>query len=503
MSCDDFVIFDEFEIRKRLGNLTQNDQSNVLEIAKRYSMSKYQHIVIFTEDLSLLEKDLKNVNSNFQVYQTGLLSIGINQESVPETSFKRTKLDKEQNMIDAKIFQLNREKLLDLVVWVEPSADNNPPKITSIIKNLTVGEQDRQWHRSFASNFEDEVEITSNLARSIYTAKQMLDNFEIKLEPESEITYESACQKTLGSETEQYEVLLSPSSFELAHVNEERDELIKAFNETKNIKVDVNKDLTKLSESLKNKHVWHIAGHMDIEFQGKTGVLATDKQLITDDRLVELCKVNSVSTGHGSLQIVFLNGCKSLRVAERIKDCGIPHVICWSTNCTDKGSMSFAEAFWKEFISISSKHLSFDYKISKSFENAKRYIQEDIQHSESDAIQKYSKFVFEDPLNSPNSRYVQADNTRPPEFYPCAVGKIVHLRNPPKTLRNARKAKLVNLHSREVIGSLSLSPLNILTLSGLSRERALIPHRAKSFAFCHPPSTLVRFIHGMNGTEDT
>ena len=49
----------------------------------------------------------------------------------------------------------------------------------------------------------------------------------------------------------------------------------------------------------------------------------------------------------GSLELVFLNGCRSERLGRALLDAGVPTVVCWSTLVADGAARVFARTFFQ------------------------------------------------------------------------------------------------------------------------------------------------------------
>ena len=93
-------------------------------------------------------------------------------------------------------------------------------------------------------------------------------------------------------------------------------------------------------------------GHGDAETPDKrTTLVFTDAEgrltTVEPDILKEL--LGSVSEGKGGpLQLVFLNGCCTSNLAERVHNAGVPFVVSWSTVVEDKAATLFSETFFKK-----------------------------------------------------------------------------------------------------------------------------------------------------------
>ena len=500
--------------------MTSEDERNLCAIVQHYSMSKQQHVVRYARDakrnFSLGKEDLSRIKSDFPEYKIGILHI--QKAKTIETS-KRTRIEEDSNDTEEQeaitLFQLSRIKnLLDLVLWIEtPVDEDNLPKIINVLNTLSLEEQDRHWHRSFGRILGEDLEPNAEelTFRFIHKAAQILSEFDIVLElektPASRANYAISINAAIedhGNQSEIiptkklaniFEILVSfnsgPPDSSLDNVNEEIEAILKIFAKDGN-SVSLNENSRRLSDELKNKFAWHIACHT-----GTYGIIVdndTGLELITEDRIVQLCKENSVVTGTGNLQVVFINGCNSSRTADRLwSECRIPHVISWSTRCADDACKILASKFWTEFLSFSDKNVSLDFKVREAFERTKRHIENDFKFESGKNIQIYPQFVFEDPddpaicMDENNKKRVPLKD-RPLQFAPFPIGKLEHKRNPPNDLRIARVAKIFDKKTRKELGSLRVSPISMLTLSGVSRERALIPNTARSYAFCYPPS---------------
>ena len=107
--------------------------------------------------------------------------------------------------------------------------------------------------------------------------------------------------------------------------------------------VVVDNPSTELAADASSRAAWvHFAGHADPQLNGKR-VLA----FLKDDGWDAVDAETIVRVLRGK-QLVFLNGCKSLELANELAIQGVPNVVCWKTLADDEASKLFATNFWRQ-----------------------------------------------------------------------------------------------------------------------------------------------------------
>eukprot|EP00966_Prymnesium_polylepis_P001534 35212-Prymnesium_polylepis.1 len=114
-----------------------------------------------------------------------------------------------------------------------------------------------------------------------------------------------------------------------------------------------NRSVAELQASLSARppRAFLFMGHADVQICG-----AGDKTLlVVDERgkakpvvphvFARMLGRHSPAQG-GPLELVFLNGCKSIGLGGKLREHGVPHVVCWETICENSAAMAFSEAFF-------------------------------------------------------------------------------------------------------------------------------------------------------------
>ena len=132
-------------------------------------------------------------------------------------------------------------------------------------------------------------------------------------------------------------------------------------------------DAERLRASLKEARVrrFLFSGHADAKvpsgggerslgFTKPGGVLET---ISSPDTLASLLGAHAPRHG-GALELVFLNGCNSDSLGRAVHAAGVPHVVCWQTQCADGAARIFARTFFQ----ASAQGCTYE----QAFEEAKR-----------------------------------------------------------------------------------------------------------------------------------
>ncbi len=126
--------------------------------------------------------------------------------------------------------------------------------------------------------------------------------------------------------------------------------------------------LVQLNETLHSKpsRRLHFCGHADVEW-GSGGAkrftlgFTTSASRIApvEPRLIaQYLGRHAVSRG-GALELVFINGCRSLDLGRAVRDAGVPYVVCWASACDSLAATYFAATFYRAFAQTSEYELAF------------------------------------------------------------------------------------------------------------------------------------------------
>ena len=100
---------------------------------------------------------------------------------------------------------------------------------------------------------------------------------------------------------------------------------------------------SKLEGLMAGQSVWFFCGHADAAFSGqRTLAFAHPRgfELVDADTLVSM-----IGRHAQALQLIVLNGCKSLHLALRLADVGVPFIACWESIVNDEAAFWFGLGF--------------------------------------------------------------------------------------------------------------------------------------------------------------
>ncbi len=131
-------------------------------------------------------------------------------------------------------------------------------------------------------------------------------------------------------------------------------------------------DAERLRASLKEARVrrFLFSGHADAKVPSGGGERSLgftkpggELETVPPQTLAELLGEHAVGHG-GALELVFLNGCNSDSLGRAVHAAGVPHVVCWQTQCADGAARIFARTFFQ----ASAQGCTYE----QAFEEAKR-----------------------------------------------------------------------------------------------------------------------------------
>jgi hypothetical protein len=98
----------------------------------------------------------------------------------------------------------------------------------------------------------------------------------------------------------------------------------------------------------RNVRVLHLAGHSTARcgFAWLDETSSAEYQEVGIEEFAKLFETETSNSG-GTIECVVLNACESEGVGKRLRNYGVPHVVCWRSEVRDVTAMRFSATFYK------------------------------------------------------------------------------------------------------------------------------------------------------------
>ena len=118
----------------------------------------------------------------------------------------------------------------------------------------------------------------------------------------------------------------------------------------------------------RNVRLLHLAGHGSRRcgfYWLKSSAVSTDYEEIPIDRLCEILRPESAGAKGGTIECVVLNACETEEMGKKLRNAGVPHVVCWRSEVQDTTAKRFVLDF---YASLDQQAHGYDY--ARAFQQA-------------------------------------------------------------------------------------------------------------------------------------
>ena len=165
----------------------------------------------------------------------------------------------------------------------------------------------------------------------------------------------------------------NPKGAPLEELDDEAHGVQECFPKDADVRQKRNLDPEELREEMLSRRprAFLFIGHADANLNGQHTLAFTDRRrqlvVVDPDVLARILGGHAPKQG-GPLELVVLNGCKSLELARAIHAAGVPHVVAWRTRVDNEAARIFSVAFFQALFTHGCSH-------SAAFEQAKQRIE--------------------------------------------------------------------------------------------------------------------------------